>query len=210
MDELENLRKRAKQLVRDHTRGQTTLAERLRAGLPRFAGMTDGEVLAAPFALHDAQQLLATELGFGSWSDLVGAAELPPPRTPPTAPTWRAFAQVFVRDVDASVAWYRDVLGFEVDYTYGSPPFYAQVRRDAIAFNLRHTDESPWALDPRADDHLAVRIEVADVKTLFLELRDRRVELHQTLRTEPWDQVTFIVRDPDGNLLSFGSSTAPT
>lgn len=56
----------------------------------------------------------------------------------------------------------------------------------------------------------AVPVEVDDVKTLYLELRERDAKLHQQLRQEPWGQRTFIVVDPDGNLLSFGSHmTAP-
>jgi hypothetical protein len=31
--------------------------------------------------------------------------------------------------------------------------------------------------------------------------------MHQRLRREPWGQQTFIVVDPDGNLVSFGSYT---
>ena len=34
MDELENIRKRAKQLVRDHRAGLVTVPERIRRGLP--------------------------------------------------------------------------------------------------------------------------------------------------------------------------------
>jgi catechol 2,3-dioxygenase-like lactoylglutathione lyase family enzyme len=205
VNDLENLRKRAKQVVRQHHAGLVTVAERIRRGLPRFAEMTDGEVLSAPFALHDAQQLIASELGFTTWTDLKQASVLPGPPTTAPVTEWRAYAQVFVRDVEASLAWYREVLGFEVDYVYGNPPFYGQVRREAVAFNLRHTGASPWVAGPDDDDLLAVRIEVDDVKALFLEVRDRGAVLHQALRTEPWGQVTFIVRDPDGNLISFGS-----
>ena len=166
--------------------------------------MSDVEVLAAPFALHDAQQLLAHELGFDTWAELVGAPELPGPATLVGDATWRCFAQVFVRDIDRSAEWYRDVLGFEIEYRYGAPPFYAQVRREAVAFNLRRTESSPWAVDPADEELLAARLEVEDVKTLFLELRDR-APIHQGLRTEPWGQLTFVVRDPDRNLISFGS-----
>jgi uncharacterized glyoxalase superfamily protein PhnB len=49
------------------------------------------------------------------------------------------------------------------------------------------------------------RLEVDDAKSLFLELRDGGAPIHQGLRTEPWGQVTFVVWDPDGNLISFGS-----
>jgi len=42
-----------------------------------------------------------------------------------------------------------------------------------------------------------------EIKQLFLEFQAARVEFFQTLRKEPWGAKTFIVKDPDGNLLLF-------
>ena len=39
-------------------------------GLPRFAGLTDAEVLAQPFSLTDAQAVIAAEQGFSNWAAL--------------------------------------------------------------------------------------------------------------------------------------------
>jgi catechol 2,3-dioxygenase-like lactoylglutathione lyase family enzyme len=211
VDELENIRKRAKQLVRDHRAGLVTVPERIRRGLPGFAQMTDREILAARFRLSDAQQLLAVEFGYGGWGELA-AASTPPERVAAISEkSWVAFAQVLVCDIETSVAWYRDVLGFGVDYVYGDPPFYAQLRRNTVAFNLRRTGDQRRARPPVDEELLAVRIEVGDVKALYPQVRANGAELHQTLRTEPWGQRTFVVSDPDGNLLSFGShmSTPP-
>ena len=72
-------------------------------------------------------------------------------------------------------------------------------------FNLRGTGSSPWVNLPGEEELLAVRVEVDDVKALFLEVRDKGATIHRSLRTEPWDQVTFVVCDLDGNLISFGS-----
>lgn len=205
MNDHENLRKRAKQLVRAHAAGQITVAERLRRAIPRFAELSDADVLAAPFALHDAQDLIAAELGFDVWAELQRSDPPARPTPQPGSGTWHSYPQVFVRDIDRSVGWYADVLGFSLDYTYGRPPFYAQVSRNGIALNLRYTPKTPWAPDPNDVDLLAARIEVDDLKGLFLSVRKHAANLHQTLRTEPWGQTTFIVTDPDGNLLSFGS-----
>ena len=38
--------------------------------------------------------------------------------------------QLFVSDVGASCEFYTKMLGFTVAFTYGEPPFYAQVFRD--------------------------------------------------------------------------------
>ncbi|WP_428553927.1 VOC family protein [Roseiarcus sp.] len=42
-----------------------------------------------------------------------------------------------------------------------------------------------------------------DPKALFLEFPAAGIAFHQTLRTEPWGARTFIVRDPEGNLVAF-------
>jgi len=43
----------------------------------------------------------------------------------------------------------------------------------------------------------------AEIKLLFLHDQAAGVDFFQTLRQEPWGARTFIVRDPDGNLLLF-------
>src|ERR1700734_2540395 len=50
-------------------------------------------------------------------------------------------AQLFVADVAASCAFYKDKLGFAVEFAYGDPPFYALVVRDRARLTLRGVDE---------------------------------------------------------------------
>jgi len=45
--------------------------------------------------------------------------------------------QLFVADIQASCDFFTGKLGFAVGFTYGTPPFYAQVKRDAARLNLR-------------------------------------------------------------------------
>jgi catechol 2,3-dioxygenase-like lactoylglutathione lyase family enzyme len=45
--------------------------------------------------------------------------------------------QLFVADIKASCDFFTNKLGFAVAFTYGEPPFYAQVRRDGARINLR-------------------------------------------------------------------------
>jgi catechol 2,3-dioxygenase-like lactoylglutathione lyase family enzyme len=112
--------------------------------------------------------------------------------------------QLYVRDVVASCEFYTGMLAFSVTFTYGEPPFYGQVSRDSVRLNLRQVDEPVF--DPARRDTerlLAVSITLDDAKPLFLEYQNAGVEFVQPLRTEPWGARTFIVRDPDGNLLLF-------
>jgi catechol 2,3-dioxygenase-like lactoylglutathione lyase family enzyme len=112
--------------------------------------------------------------------------------------------QLYVRDIAASTEFYSRTLGFAVAFSYGDPPFYGQVFRDGARLNLRQIDTP--VVDPvRRDTEqlLAASITLDDAKPLFLEYQRAGVEFVQPLRTEPWGARTFIVRDPDGNLLLF-------
>jgi catechol 2,3-dioxygenase-like lactoylglutathione lyase family enzyme len=112
--------------------------------------------------------------------------------------------QLYVRDIVASCDFYSRMLGFSLAFTYGEPPFYGQVFRDGARLNLRQVD-SP-VVDPArrdADQLLAATITLEDAEPLFLEYQSAGVEVVQPLRFEPWGARTFVVRDPDGNLLLF-------
>lgn len=112
--------------------------------------------------------------------------------------------QLFVSDIGATCAFFTEKLGFAVAFLYGTPPFYGQVTRDRAALNLRHVDAPVFDRALRArKDLLSAAITVDDVARLYEEFRSRGVIFHQALRTEPWGARTFIVADPDGNLLLF-------
>ena len=117
--------------------------------------------------------------------------------------------QLYVRDIAASCEFYSRVLGFSVAFTYGEPPFYGQVFRDGARLNLRHVD-SPVVDPVRRDTEqlLAASITLEDARPLFVEYQNAGVEFAQPLRTEPWGARTFLVRDPDGNLLLFSGRGA--
>ena len=119
--------------------------------------------------------------------------------------------QLCVTDVAAACAFYVQRLGFSVVFTYGEPPFYAQVARDAARLNLRHV-HTPAAPAQRDDEQvLAATITLDDARALYEEYRAAGVEFSQPLRSEPWGSRTFAVRDSDGNLILFaghGDGTA--
>ncbi|HTB63283.1 MAG TPA: VOC family protein [Opitutales bacterium] len=98
-------------------------------------------------------------------------------------------------------------LGFAVDFIYGDPPFYGQVSRDNVKLALRYMDESFFAEDIRQREGLlsaSITVASADeIKRLFLAYQSAGTPFAQSLRTEPWQAKTFIVKDPDGNLILF-------
>jgi catechol 2,3-dioxygenase-like lactoylglutathione lyase family enzyme len=178
--------------------------------LPRYSHLSDHGILAAPFKLADAQELVARTAGFESWDALRRSGPLKPNPLAGTRPMTTLLAaepQLFVRDIAASLKFFALKLGFQVAFSYGEPAFYAQVYRDGARLNLRLVD-SP-VLDPgrcESEKLLAAAIALDDAKPLFLEYQAAEVEFAQLLRSEPWSARTFIVRDPDGNLILFAGS----
>lgn len=126
---------------------------------------------------------------------------------PPKATIVCAEPQLFVTDIRRSCEFFREQLGFALVFSYGKPPYYAQVSRDAARLNLRCI-ERPLIESMIRDREqlLSVSMTVAtadEIKLLFLEFQSAGVAFHQTLRKQPWGAKNFIVKDPDGNLLLF-------
>jgi catechol 2,3-dioxygenase-like lactoylglutathione lyase family enzyme len=111
---------------------------------------------------------------------------------------------LFTADLEAACAFYAGKLGFVIDFAYGEPPFYGQVSRDAARLNLRHVDRPVFDQGLRErEDLLSAAITVDNVEQLYQEFQLAGVAFHQALRKEPWGAETFIVKDPDGNLVLF-------
>ena len=128
---------------------------------------------------------------------------------PPRPRLISSIPQLFVADIDQACDYFGRVLGFSVVFKYGSPPFYAQVVRDAARVNLKAMDVPVFAGDIReresllsADFGLASSTEI---DRLYVDVQTAGADFHQPLQDEPWGAKTFIVRDPDGNLLMFAA-----
>jgi uncharacterized glyoxalase superfamily protein PhnB len=210
MPNLENLKKQAKLILRWHREKHYPVAAQIRALIPHFSNMPDAEILAANFKLSDAQEIVARQHGFDSWQALkagLTAASRQVKSPPSKATITCAEPQLFVTDIKRSCEFFQQRLGFSLVFSYGDPPYYAQVRRDAARLNLRCV-EAP-VIQPSIRDReelLSVSMTVAtahEIKLLFLEFQSAQVTFHQKLKKQPWGAKNFVVKDPDGNLLLF-------
>ena len=115
--------------------------------------------------------------------------------------------QFLVEDLDRAIAYYRDRLGFEIDFTYES--FYASVSRDGFAIHLKH---GPNLADDRANrkqyEHLDAYISVSGIQALFSELQARGAEVVKPLEERPWACRDFYVEDSEGYILCFSEQNA--
>ena len=206
MSRLEIYKKQAKQLVRWHREGNHSIGGRIR-GLARYETLTDREALALAFPLREAQEIIAVEAGHASWAALKAAVASEPTsarRVSSTPRLTRALPVIFVANVQASAEFFRDTLGFSIDFLHGEPPFYGSVSRDGACLHLKFVHEPVFAVGTQDRDGLIVAfIAVENVKALYESYMAAGVTFEQKLKKHAWGGHDFIVRDLDGNGLCF-------
>lgn len=111
----------------------------------------------------------------------------------------------FSTNMEATLAYYRDKLGFACMGTWMDPPVYAILQRDGQAIHLRCAAPPSANPDKYADELLDAYVGLADADTLYAEYAARGVEFTRELGDTPWRTREFVVKDGDGRLLAFGS-----
>jgi len=104
-----------------------------------------------------------------------------------------------VNDLARSVAFYRDVLGFNVAFSYGEPPSYAGVERDDVIIHLFDARRAP-----RQAGQGGIYIFASDVDAIYREFTSRGGVAMGEPGDRPYGMRDFDVKDPDGNWVSFG------
>ncbi|MEV6287352.1 glyoxalase superfamily protein [Kribbella sp. NPDC051770] len=139
--------------------------------------------------------------------------EDPPAAQKPAAPHTAAASAnpvLFVADVEASATYYRDLLGFRIDFLHGKPPFYGSVSRDGATLHLKFVHEPVFAPGVAEREGLIMAfVETPSVRDLYAEYLAAGAEIVQKLTKQLWGGTDFIVRDPDGNAIAFVGLARP-
>ncbi|HTE36736.1 MAG TPA: VOC family protein, partial [Reyranella sp.] len=107
-----------------------------------------------------------------------------------------------VSDIAASLAYYRDKLGFDIAFEYGNPTSYAGVCSGKVTLHLIAASRTP-----RQPGHGAVALDVDDVDALHADLVKRGAKVLEAPANQYYGLRTFDVADLDGNMLFFGMET---
>ncbi len=123
-------------------------------------------------------------------------------------PKFASIAPVLVvRDVIASVDYWKEKVGCDRADLYGSPPGFAMVGKDGVTIMLA---QAPQGVDPPAanwrvvDKTNQVYIWVDDAATLYEELKQRGATIDFTLYDTPWGTREFGIQDLDDHDIAFG------
>ena len=106
-----------------------------------------------------------------------------------------------VADLPRARDFYRDVLGFTVEFEWEDPPTYAVLRAgESVQVHLTLID-GPARPDARPT---LLYLFVGDVDALHDRVSTRGAKVTCAPATQPWGMREFEVEDPDGHRLVFG------
>jgi catechol 2,3-dioxygenase-like lactoylglutathione lyase family enzyme len=113
-----------------------------------------------------------------------------------------------VQDVERSMAFYRDRLGFMVEATYDDPPYATLTRKGArlsLAEQGHVAPDRPGVImlappDP-SELPVVLVLEVEDARAVHSSLVGEGARLLAEPYTPPWGGLRFFVVDPDGYLV---------
>ena len=113
-----------------------------------------------------------------------------------------------VSDVDRSVAFYRDLIGFEVEATYDDPPYATLAlagSRLSLAEQGHPAEDRPGVTMTAPDDpskaDVVLVVEVADARGVYAELEAKGAHFLAEPFEPPWGGCRFFCVDPDGYLV---------
>ena len=122
--------------------------------------------------------------------------------------TNRAGAILAVADVERSIAWYRDRLGFELEASFDDPPYAILAlagTRLSLAEQGHPAEDRPGvtmvAPQDRSRLQVALVLEVDDCRGAYEELGQAGVEFLAEPFSPPWGGARCFAVDPDGYLV---------
>jgi catechol 2,3-dioxygenase-like lactoylglutathione lyase family enzyme len=109
--------------------------------------------------------------------------------------------QFLVADLDRSIEFYTNQLGFDLDFRYED--FYSGVIKDGHSIHLKLGNPSVEERQNRKENEdLDIVFSVQGIEDLYEEYLGKSVEFVQTLRDMAYGK-EFYIADPDGYIIGF-------
>ena len=110
-----------------------------------------------------------------------------------------------VKDVDESVAFFKDMLGFRHDMSMApeGKNIFAIVGLGAAAFGLGHADAAPQPPYAPGVQFMIYLPEGQSIDSYYADVKAKGVKIDDELSDTYWGYRAFSIHDPDGYLLTF-------
>ena len=104
-----------------------------------------------------------------------------------------------VSNVEASIKYYKEILGFTVDFLYKD---LAGLEYGAVLIYL----SGPAQDVKKAVGEGSIYIFCDEVDQYFRDIHGKGAHIEIALDDRPYDMRDFAIKDPDGNILTFGKT----
>jgi catechol 2,3-dioxygenase-like lactoylglutathione lyase family enzyme len=114
--------------------------------------------------------------------------------------------QLLVTDLNNSIAFYTEKLGFELEFRYED--FYAGIIRDGCSIHLKSGKPSmEERKNKRENNDLDIVFSVENVELLYEEFLKKSIDIVQPLCDRPYGK-EFYIADPDGYIFAYLEETS--
>jgi len=119
---------------------------------------------------------------------------------------------VFVNDMKTMVEFYKNILGFEIEWDGKEPN--VMLKKDGTLFMFYGRSDFEKMTNKRfnyangINGHYEIALSVSqysDVDLVYSDIISKGAESVMEPTTEPWGQRTCYIADPEGNLIEIGS-----
>jgi catechol 2,3-dioxygenase-like lactoylglutathione lyase family enzyme len=112
----------------------------------------------------------------------------------------RVTPSIYVQDIQRSLEFYRDILGFSVVFTNGSPVSFAVLKQDVAHIHL--------CVRPESAGSCHAHVMLSGLDSLYDRLIGAGIMVHQAPKVQPWGLRDIVVADRDGNTFEFAELSA--
>lgn len=114
-----------------------------------------------------------------------------------------ASVRIIAADIGSMVAFYERITGINAQWL---APVFAEIVLPGATLAIGSVETvALWqegSAAPAANRSLVIELQVDDIEAEYARLKDSVALVHE-LKTMPWGNATFQVRDPEGNAVSF-------
>ncbi len=112
--------------------------------------------------------------------------------------------QFQVQDVVKTAEYYRDKLGFTIDFLYGDPPFHASVSRDGVTIIFHKPSTGDGRITAEQEKEVKAYVCVKDVDALCEEFKSKGAEVVYGPQSQSYGMRELNIRDCNGYVICFG------